>query len=286
MFQEMHAADPMSGRAMELVKEALERPPAVELLRGFLDLAKVIKFHGDIARMKILVSRCLQLLRTSQELMPDDCDRELIIRTCGKVWYLCCEQRLDYALEEAHRSIRIAESRVNQRRTLAHARKYVGEIARRMAEESTGHDRTYRLDTSANNLREAMALFSAIDGDYTPESEVGVCLLLLARTQLVRYRLLGDQAALAEAEQLADQVVGMDQVESYDRDLFLAEIAAAKGRYAESKDQLGHLIETLITLPGAYAEVLARAYCARARIDLERRVRGAKTWQWLTCVSA
>ncbi|WP_037267170.1 toll/interleukin-1 receptor domain-containing protein [Kibdelosporangium aridum] len=277
IFQELQAADPMSGRALELVKEALDRPPQVEILRGFVAMAEVIKLHCDVSAMRDLVGQCLLLLHTSPDLLPWDCELEPRILIGGKAWYLRREHMLVDAFEEAQRGIRMAECRPNQRRTVAFGKKHAGMICRLLAEEATGQDRAYYFNTSATYLQAAEALFAAIDGDCMPASEVGVCLLLQARTQLSRSRVLDDRAALVKAARLADQAGSLlsrsEQVRDfYDLLVLRAEIAAANRRCAVGKRILNEVIESLIKMPSAaYAEILARAYTARARIALAAR---------------
>jgi hypothetical protein len=258
-------------QAIELVGEALrlaEDPDlSWDLVHAFPRLADVLKDHGQVSLMRTLTDRCLDALREKTPLLQWELEIKARLLICGKAWYLQRDRLLREALDDAREGIRLAE-RFDVRRTAAYGRQCVGRIQRLLAED--GNDVEHHLRVSAQTISEAVALFRAIDGDHPRRSEAGACLTLGARTQLTRYRLLGDTGALADAEAMATEAAGMltaeQQKDRHDLAILLGEIAAANRRHTEGRKLLGGVIESLIAECGARSEILARAYVARAHI--------------------
>jgi hypothetical protein len=255
-----------AARAIALVEECL-RLADDDLVPAFGQLADVIKDHGQISLMRALTDRCLAALRSKTPLLQWEREIEARVLILGRAWYLQRDRLLREALDDAREGIRLAE-RFDARRTAAYGRQCVGRIERLLAEDST--DAEHHLRRSERTISEAVALFHAIDGDHPRRSEAGACLSLGARTQLSRYRLLGDTKALADAEDMAREAAGMLTAEQkkdrHDLAILRGEIAAASRRYAEGRKLLGGVIESLIAEQGALSEILARAYVARAHI--------------------
>jgi hypothetical protein len=260
-------------RAIALVRECLllaEDPGlAGDLVPVFPQLADVIKDHGQISLMRTLTERCLGALAVKTPLLQWEREIEARLLICGKAWYLQRDHLLREALDNAQQGIRLAEQH-GSRRSAAYGRQCVGRIERLLAEDARGADIDHHLNLSARSIGEAVALFHAIDGTHPRRSEAGACLTLGARTQLSRYRLLDDAAALADADAMATEAAGMLTIEQkkdrYDLAIVRAEIAAANRRYAEGRRRLGDVIESLIAERGELSEILARAYVARAAI--------------------
>lgn len=263
--------DVPATRAIALVGECLRlaEDPGLSyaLVPAFPQLADVLKDHGQISLMRTLTDRCLAALRARTPLLQWEQEKEADLLIRGRAWYLQRDHRLREALDDAREGIRIAEQ-FKQRRTAALGRQCVGRIERLLAEDGTDVDHHLRL--SERTISEAVALFHAIDGDHPRRSEAGACLSLGARTQLSRYRLLGDTKALADAEAMASQAATMLTVEQkkdrHDLAILRGQIAAANRRYTEGRKWLGGVIESLIAEQGALSEILARAYVARAHI--------------------
>lgn len=263
--------DRPAEQAIALVGECLrlaEDPDlSHDLVPAFPRLADVIKDHGQIGLMRTLTDRCLGALREKTPLLQWELEIEARLLICGKAWYLQRDHLLREALDDAREGIRLAE-RFDARRTAAYGRQCVGRIQRLLAED--GGDVEHHLRLSERAISEAVALFHAIDGDHPRRSEAGACLTLGARTQLTRYRLLGDTKALADAEAMATEAAGMLTAEQkkdrHDVAILRGEIAAANRRHSEGRRLLGGVIESLIVQCGAFSEILARAYVARAHI--------------------
>ena len=245
-----------------------------ELALAFPRLADVIKDHGQIGLMRVLTDRCLAGLNARTPLLHWERRLAAWLLICGKAWYLQRDHRLQEALDYAKEGIRLAEL-CDDRRTAAYGRQCVGRIQRLLAEDAEGSDVDHYLSLSSRTIREAAALFHAIDGDRPRRSEAGACLSLGARTELTRYRMLGDRAALAAADELAreaDRLLPGDQKkDTYDLAILRAEIAGANRRYAEARKRLGAVIESLMAERGELSEILARAYVARANIAQQQR---------------
>lgn len=264
-------ADLSADHAVELVRECLRlaKDPDLsgDLVPAFPQLADIIKDHGQISLMRTLTERCLDALHTRNPLLRWEQVTEAGLLICGKAWYLQRDHLLREALDRARDGIRIAEHH-QSRRIAAYGRQCVGRIHRLMAED--GVDVEHHLELSERIIGEAIHLFRAVDGAHPRRSEVGASLSLGARTQLARYRLLGEGHALACAEAMAGEAAGMLTAEQkkdrHDLAILRAEIAAAKRRYAESHRWLGGVIESLVAECGALSEILARAYVARAHI--------------------
>jgi tetratricopeptide (TPR) repeat protein len=267
-------------RAIELLRKCLrlaEDPElSTDLVLAFPLMADVIKDHGQVDLMRELAEACLRALRSREPRLRSEraVEAQLLIR--GKAWYLQRDHCLQEALDEARRGIQLAE-RFEDRRTAASGRQSVGRIHRLLAEDARGQqDIDHHLTASSHSLREAIALFSAIDGPHVRRSEVGICLGLGARTQLVRYWLLNDKSALHHADELvrqaAESLTAEQKKDNFDLMIVRAEIAAANRRYVEARKLLGDVIESLISERGARcSEILARAYVARARVTLASR---------------
>lgn len=245
-----------------------------ELVPAFPRLADVIKDHGQIGLMRVLTDRCLAALDARTPLLH--WERRLAARLliCGKAWYLQRDHQLQEALDHAKEGIRLAEL-CDDRRTAAYGRQCVGRIHRLLAEDSGGADIEHYLGLSSRTIRAAAALFHAIDGDRPRRSEAGACLSLGARTELTRFRMLGDRAALTAADELAreaDRTLPGDQKkDNYDLAILRAEIAGANRRYADGRKRLSDVIESLMAERGELSEILARAYVARAYIAQQQR---------------
>lgn len=260
-------------RAITLVRECLQLAEDPELsgdlVPAFPQLADVIKDHGQISLMRTLTDRCFEALRTQTPLLRWEHVLEARLLICGKAWYLQRDHQLQEALDHAQEGIRLAE-RYEARRTAAYGRQCVGRIQRLLAEDAQETDVDHHLNLSTATVSEAAALFHAIDGDRPRRSEAGACLSLGSRTQLVRYRRLNDQAALAAADELAREadrmLTGEQKKDRHDLAILRAEIAAAFRRYSEARRRLGDVIESLIAERGALSEILARAYVARAHV--------------------
>lgn len=263
--------DRPAEQAIALVGECLrlaEDPDlSYDLVPAFPRLADVIKDHGQIGLMRTLTDRCLDALREKTPLLQWELEIEARLLICGKAWYLQRDHFLREALDDAQEGIRLAE-RFDVRRTAAYGRQCVGRIHRLLAED--GNDAEHHLRLSERAISEAVALFHAVDGDHPRRSEAGACLSLGARTQLTRYRLLGDTKALADAEAMATEAAGMLTAEQkkdrHDLAILRGEIAAANRRHTEGRKLLGGVIESLIAQRGGLSEILARAYVARAHI--------------------
>lgn len=264
--------------AIALVRECLglaEAPDlSSELVPAFPRLADVIKDHGQVALMRVLTERCLAALYGKTPLLY--WERRLLARLliCGKAWYLQRDHQLREALDHATEGIDLAEQ-CDDRRTAAYGRQCVGRIQRLLAEDADGADIDHYLSLSSRTIREAVALFQAIDGDRPHRSEAGACLSLAARTELTRYRLLGDRAALVAAGELATearQTLSADQKkDDYDLTILQAEIAGANRRYTTGRKWLSDVIEAVIRERGEQSEILARAYVARAQLTKRPR---------------
>jgi hypothetical protein len=265
--------------AIRLVRQCLELAEdpelSTDLLQAFPLIADVIKDHGQVDLMRALATECLRFLRSDEPRLRFEraVEAEVLIR--GTAWCLQRDHRLHEALDEAQKGIQLAE-RYEARRSAALGRQSVGRIHRLLAEDARGRDAEYHLTASANSLREAIALFSAIDGPHVRRSEVGICLGLSARTQLTWYRLLNEKPALVHADELARQAAELQTPAQRKDGLHLmilrAEIAAANRRYADGRKLLGDVIESLISERGArYSEILAHAYLARARLTRASR---------------
>jgi hypothetical protein len=262
----------------ECLRLAEDLDLSVELVPAFPRLADVIKDHGQVSLMRVLTDRCLAALNGKTPLLH--WERRLLARLliCGKAWYLQRDHRLREALDHAREGIRLAEQ-CDDRRTAAYGRQCVGRIQRLLAEDADGADIDHYLGLSSRTIREAVALFQAIDGDRPRRSEAGACLSLGARTELTRYRLLGDRAALTAADELAAEAGRMLPVgqkkDNYDLAILRAEIAGANRRYAMGRKLLSDVIEAVMAERGEQSEILARAYVARAYIaQLTRSPRG------------
>jgi hypothetical protein len=270
-------------QAIELVRECLrlaEDPElSGELVQAFPLMEEVVKDHGQVGLMRALAAVCLLDLRSREPRLRSEYVLEAMVLIRGTAWYLQRDHRLHDALDEAQKGIQLAEQ-YQDRRIAAYGRQSVGRIYRLLAEDARGPDRDYHLSASSRSLKEAIALFSAVDGTRVRRSEVGVCLGLSARTQLARYRLLNDRSALEHADELvrhaAERLTSEQKKDHLDLLILKAEIAAANRRYADSRKMLGDVIESLISERGApYSEILARAYVARAGVT--QASRGARS---------
>jgi hypothetical protein len=271
--------DRPAEEAIELIRKCLVLAENPELHSDFVlafpVMAEVIKDHGQGELMRALTATCLRSLETHGPRLRSERSIEAQVLICGAAWYLLRDHRLNEALDAAQKGIELAE-RHEIRRIAAFGRQSVGRIRRLLAEEARGQDRDYHLTASARFLREALALFSAIDGPRARRSEVGICLGLSARTELVRYRLLGEKAALEHADELAQQAGELLTTEqkwdAFDVMILKAEIVAANRRYADARWLLVDVVESLIAEGGARrSELLACAYLARARVTLASR---------------
>jgi hypothetical protein len=266
-------------QAIALARECLhlaEDPDlSAELVPAFPQLAEVIKDHGQISIMRVLTDRCLHVLRSSAPLLRWEHLLEARLLICGTAWYLQRDHRLQDALDNANAGMALAE-RFGDRRITAYGRQCVGRIQRLLAEDANDEDIDHYLKLSYQSLDEATALFTAVDGDWPPRSEVGSCLSLRARTLLTRYHRLNDRPALAHADKLAQEasrvMTANQKKDQYDLKILRAEIAAANRKYSEGRKLLGNVIESLIAEVGAlYSEILARAYVARANLAVASR---------------
>ena len=193
---------------------------------------------------------------------------EARILICGKAWHLQREHKLDEALEGTRQGVDLARQ-YGDSRTEAFGLKCLGRLHRIAAEDGPERGRQWNLDESGRLLAEAIERFDAIDG-ASHTSEVGACHTLLARTELVCHRLLGDDAALARAlaatgraEDLLSPDCGKDYL---DFAILRAELYVEHRHPARARDLLDEVIDHLHENPATAdnSEILARAYLARA----------------------
>ena len=235
----------------------------------------MIKDHGQVELLRELTTKCLHVVQSTAHLLRPELALESRLLICGVAWYMQRDRQLPEALEAAQRGISVAEQ-AEDPRIAAFGRQSLGRIHRLLAEEARGPSRDQNLNASTKWLREATALFEAIDGSRVRRSEAGACVSLNARTQLSRYRLLNDKAALTHADELAgraDELIPVTQKKDRcDLKILQAEIAAANRRYGQGQRLLSNVIESLIAEVGdRYSEILARAYHARANVALVSR---------------
>jgi len=281
VLHELETTDELSARAVELVRESLElagalRHPA-ELLGAFPSVEKVIKAHGDLQLMTATARQCLRVLDSPHDLLQREAGLEAEVRIFAVGWALAREHKLDAALEQTVRGIRLAEQH-QDRKTAAYGRIRLGRLRMLVAEQVRGHDQEYHLRAGYEALAEAIERFVALDDNGRTLVAVGACLGLQARIQLARYRLLNEKPALERAAELADRAEDSllpGTADYFDLVIIQAEIAAARRHWAEAKRWLGQVIQALVPKPGALpAEILGRAHHARA--DVLRASHGAK----------
>lgn len=274
VVRELEEEDLPAERAIALVRECLrlahEADLSGALVPAFPQLANVIKDHGQISLMRTLTEQCVEALRARTPLWRCEHAAQARLLVCGSAWYLQRDHQLQSALDHAQEGIRLAE-RYEARRTAAYGRQCLGRIQRLLAEDAQDRDVVdHYLAQSSRTISEAVALFHAIDGDRPRRSEAGACLSLGARTQLIRYRRLDEQSALAAADELAREADRMLTVwqkkDRHDLAILRAEIAAAYRRHSEGRRLLSGVIESLIAERGELSEILARAYVARANL--------------------
>lgn len=281
VLHDLETTDELSERAQALVRESLELARALdhpaELLSAFPQLERVIKAHGDCRLMRAVSGECLRVLRSPHDLLKREAMLEPEVLIFGRGWYLAREHRLEEALDETQKGIRLAEH-FGDRKTAAYGRIRLGRLRVLVAEQARGHDQDYHLRAGDTVLVEAIDRFVALDENGRTVVAVGACLGLRARIQLARYRLLNEKPALERAAELADRAdesLTPGTPDYFDLVVIQAEIAAAGRHWAEAKRLLGKVIEALARRPGALpAEILGRAHHARATVLLASR--GAK----------
>jgi tetratricopeptide (TPR) repeat protein len=274
LIYELEHTDHTSSAAIELVRRLLalpdDRDQALVLGEAFGTIEKCVKTAGDTRLMGQFSEKCLRMLQSNQQRLACDRKLEARIRICGKAWHLQREHKLDEALEMTRQGIDLAREHGDSR-TEAFGLKCLGRLHRVAAEDGPERAWEWNLDESGRLLVEAIERFEAIDGSSHLTTEVGACHSLLARTELVRHRQLGDDAALARAlaaigraEHLLDPDCGKDYL---DAAILRAELELERRHPAKARDLLDEVIdrvrEQVVTADGS--EILARAYLARAR---------------------
>jgi tetratricopeptide (TPR) repeat protein len=273
LIYELEHTDHTTPAAIEAVHQMLalpdDRDHAVDLGEAFWRIEKAIKTAGDTRLMQEFSEKCLRMLRSFERRLACDFKLEARILICGKAWHLQREHKLDEALEGTRQGVDLARQ-YGDPRTEAFGLKCLGRLHRIAAEDGLEHGRQWNLDESERLLTEAIERFDAIDGDSHAGGEVGACHSLLARTELVRKRLLGDESALAralEAIKRADDLLPSTCGKDYwDAMILRAEIEFEYRHLTKARSLLGEVIERLHEKSDTAdnSEILARAYVARA----------------------
>lgn len=269
---ELERNDYTAPAAIELVRRLAmlpdDRDHAVVLGESFATIERAIKSAGDTRLMREFSDKCLRMLRLLGHRLAHELRLEARILICGAAWHLQREHKLDEALDVTRQGIDIARQHRDSR-TEAFGLKCLGRLHRVVAEDGTEHGRAWNLDESERLITAAIERFDAIDGALG--GAVGACYSLLGRTELVRYRLLLDEAALPRAfaavkraVSLLDTDCGKDYLDAV---ILHAEIEFEHHHPSRARDLLDQVIERMHERSDTAdnSEILARAYMARGR---------------------
>jgi len=105
--------------------------------------------------MTATARECLRVLGSPHELLQREAELEAEVRIFARGWVLARERKLDEALEETVRGIRLAEQH-QDRKTAAYGRVRAGYLRTLLAGQARGHEREHHLRTGDEVLREGV----------------------------------------------------------------------------------------------------------------------------------
>lgn len=258
--------DPAADEALRLVERCVAGGDGIQLLDVFPAAERIIKAHGAGGLMAHYVQACTDAVGTAP-LRPAVAAQHAYLLINGESWRHFRAYRLPAAREVVIRGIKAAEYYHNLV-SVALGKRQLGAIERVLAEQAEPDERASHLRASAKHLAEATQLFS-LDGIAGNGDELRGCRQLEAWTHLTRHRLLGEQTALAAAEEAYELAAGYITVgqicEFSELRLLEAAIRCAQGRRVEAQRLCAWVIESLPSNRGAQCdEILARALVGRA----------------------
>lgn len=244
--------------AIELARAcAGPRPKAAQRVFGVVE--KHLKRTGD----KHLVLEVAELAIECARRPPrGDGEARIVAQAliCGRSWVYQRILRLDEAKLHADKSLRLGES-IRWDRNSAFCKKCIGRLHRMEAEETADERRRSELlDESVACLEEAIGRFQAMSEFGPLDVQVGECLSLLARTQLVAGRLPEARRAASQARRLLPDPATKEYL---DLAILLGDLSVAGGDH-EAADRLYH--EALAPPPEGdteRSEIRARALFQR-----------------------
>ena len=244
--------------AFDLFKELpneLRRAWAPEL---FDTLDRPMKYLGDKSLVLLVANACIECC-SGMDLDDKTAECQARARICGTSWAYQRLGKLGLAEQEAEQSVRISEG-ISSRKNLAFCKKCLGRLKRLRAEaESRSEVKRAFFEESVHCLREAISLFSDLDGPDDPE--VGDCYSLLGRT----YLSTGNVTMARDCAREAMRRIDPDSKDYLDLRILEGDIWLVTRKETKALEAFEEVIELTSEQDYQISEIVARAHRQRAQ---------------------